>query len=350
MSQVGTANSSTPRADRFLSIGSIAIDDESAAPLVARLRQDAALNQPPELKFAQFAGQKSGSRLRELAALLAPDGALGGRVNIYLIDEHWFVTAKIIDLLLEEEANARGINLYGGDLAQRLAWTLFHEGPRTLGPEGFDRLIAAMVGFASRRNRDGSVVGVDALFEQFRQALARSHRRQVTDILTALLRTRAYAEEFLRDLGSGGLLSAMEPLIPSLPAIGHWWSRQIGGMSMLVDEHKVLTDYVLGIIASRAALDVKLSRPEMGARRRPQSRAVRAVRRGVSRHHPSIQLADLVAGAGQAIARRHAGIGSPAGDLLYTTVVPLINAESMVPYKSISCFADAGAISEPTRR
>ncbi len=111
------------RADRFLSIGSVAIDDESAAPLVARLRQDAALKQPPELKFAQFAGQKSGSRVRELAALLGPDGALGGRVNIYLIDKHWFVTAKIIDLLLEEEANARGINLYEGDLAQRLAST-----------------------------------------------------------------------------------------------------------------------------------------------------------------------------------------------------------------------------------
>ena len=142
----------------------------------------------------------------------------------------------------------------------------------------------------------------------------------------------------------------MEPLIPALPAIGHWWSRQIGGVSMLVDEHKVLTDYVLGIIASGAALDVKLSGPEMGARRRPQSRAVRAVRRGVSQHHPSVQLANLVAGAGQAVARRHAGTASPAGDLLYAAVLPLINAESMVPYESVSRFADAGAISEPTRR
>ena len=323
------------RADRFLSIGSVAIDDQDAAPIVAQLRQDGALRQPPELKFAQFAAQRSGSRLRALAALLASDGALGGRVSIYLIDKHWFVAAKIIDLLLEEEAHARGINLYEGNHAQRLAATLFHDGPRALGPDGFDRLIAAMVGFASRRNRAGAVVTVDALFEEFRRALARSHRRKVTDILSALLQTRVHAEDFLRELGNDELLPAMEPLIPALPAIGHWWSRQIGGMSMLVDEHRVLTDYALGIVASRAALDVKLWGPDMGAFRRLQSQAVRAVRRGVSREHPSIQLADLIAGAGQAVARRHAGAPSPAGDLLVASVVPLINEESMVPYDSV---------------
>jgi hypothetical protein len=71
----------------------------------------------------------------ELAALLGPDGALGGRVNLYLIGKHWFVTAKIIDLLLEEEADACGINLYEGDLARHLAWTLFHDGPRAHGPK-----------------------------------------------------------------------------------------------------------------------------------------------------------------------------------------------------------------------
>jgi hypothetical protein len=166
------------------------------------------------------------------------------------------VTSKIIDLLLEEEAHARGIDLYAGDRARQLAWTLFNEGPRSLGPDGFDSLIATMVGFASLRNRDGSVISVDTLFDEFGKALARSYRREVTAILRALLRTRVYAEDYLRTMDSrAALMPEMEALIPCIPFIGHWWSTQIGGLSMLVDEHRVLTDEELEIIAKRAALD-----------------------------------------------------------------------------------------------
>ena len=159
------------RADRYLSIGSAAVDDESAAQIVDRLRHEARLSQPPELKFAQFTGQRSGTRLEALAALLGPGGA-----HVYLVNKHYFVTGKIIDLLLEEEAHARGINLHEGGRARRAAWTLFTDGPRALGTERFDRIIATMVGFASARNRDGAVVSVDALFEEFRLAFGQAHR------------------------------------------------------------------------------------------------------------------------------------------------------------------------------
>jgi len=328
------------RADRYLSIGSVAIDDETAAPIVRQLRHDARLSEPAELKFAQF---KSQNRLDVLAALLGPDGPLAGRTRVYLVDKHYFVASKIIDLLLEEEAHARGINLYEGDVARRAAWTLFTSGPRALGAEGFDRIIATMVGFASARNRDGSVVSVDALFEEFRLAFARARRRDVSQILAALLRTRKHAENYLRTLGQqAALLPAMEPLIAALPLIANLWSDEIGALSMLTDEHKVLTDERLDIIARRAALDVQPAGPGMGVRRRPPERAVRAVLRGVSRDHPSIQLADLVAGAGQAVARRHAGVPSPPGERLYPLIVPVISPESLVPHDDPARFAAVG--------
>ena len=237
------------RADRYLSIGSVAIDDETAAPVVRQLRHDARLSQPPELKFAQF---KTQNRLEVLAALLGPDGPLAARTRVYLVDKHYFVASKIIDLLMEEEAHARGINLYEGDVARRAAWTLFTNGPRALGTEGFDRIIATMVGFASARNHDGSVVSVDALFEELRLAFARAHRRDVSQILEALLRTRKHAEDYLRTLEQqAALLPAMEPLIAALPLIANLWSDEIGALSMLTDEHKVLTDERLDIIARR---------------------------------------------------------------------------------------------------
>jgi hypothetical protein len=328
------------RADRYLSIGSVAIDDDSAGLIVDKLRQDVALKQPPELKFSQFAGQRGAHRLEALAGLIEPQGALVGRARVYLVDKHFFVTGKIIDLLLDEEAHERGVNLHEGDRARQLAWTLFNEGPRALGREGFDRLIETMVGFASSRNRNGTVVTVDALFSEFGRAFARAHRRRVADILAALLRTRVHAEYYLSTLGDPPMwVPAMEPLIPCLPVIGHQWSREIGAVTMLVDEHRVLTDARLDIIARAAALDIEFAGPAMGVRRRPRSRAVRAVMRGISRAHPSIQLADLIAGAGQAVARRYAGAPSLAGDRLYPAVVPLISAESLVPHDSPTRFS-----------
>jgi hypothetical protein len=108
----------------------VALDDESAALIVEQLRGAAALTQPLELKFRQFTGQKSGGRLEALAALLEPGGgALADRAQVYLVDKHYFVTGKIIDLLLEEHASDRGVNLYKDDVARKLAWTLFKEGP-----------------------------------------------------------------------------------------------------------------------------------------------------------------------------------------------------------------------------
>jgi hypothetical protein len=328
------------RADPYLSIGSVAIDDETAAPIVQQLRADARLPQPPELRFAQF---KSRNRLEVLAGLLGPGGPLAGRTRVYLVDKHYFVASKIIDLLLEEEAHARGINLYENDLARQAAWTLFTDGPRALGAEGFDRVIAAMVGFASSRNHDGSVVSVDALFDEFRLAFSRAHRRSVSQILAALLKTRRHAEDYLSTLEQrSGFVPAMEPLIAALPLIANLWSDEIGALSMLTDEHKVMTDERLGITAKMAALDVQFAGPGMGARRRPAERAVRAVLRGVSRDHPSIQLADLVAGAGREVARRHAGAASPAGERLYPLIVPVISPESLVPHDDPARFAAAG--------
>ncbi len=197
-----------------------------------------------------------------------------------------------------------------------------------------------MVGFASMRNRDGSVISVDVLFAEIDRAWARSHRRRVTEILSALRHTRAEAEYYLQVLKEPAYsLPAMEPLIPCLPEVAHLWSREIGGMSVLVDEHRVLTDTVLDVIGKVAASDIQLAGPFKGIRKRPWAKAVRTVVRGVSRDHPSIQLADLIAGAGQAVARRHAGVPSTAGERLYPLVVPLISAESIVPHDDPARFA-----------
>ncbi|MGW2183771.1 hypothetical protein ACWCXX_38390, partial [Streptomyces sp. NPDC001732] len=66
-------------------------------------------------------------------------------------------------------------------------------------------------------------------------------------------------------------------------------------------------------------------------------------KRRASTDHPSVQLADLVAGATAAVAARHAGVDSSAADDLCSSVIPLINDESLLPYDSASALAAPGA-------
>ncbi|MBC6458135.1 hypothetical protein [Actinomadura sp. HBU206391] len=137
----------------------------------------------------------------------------------------------------------------------------------------------------------------------------------------------------------------MEPLIPCVAHLAGIWAEEIGGISMLVDEQRALTDTVLDAARRIASLDRTLIGTTWRVRQKPWARAVRDIVRGRSWDHPSIQLADLIAGAGQAVARRHAGAPSAAGDRLHSLVVPLITQESMVPHDEPARFAE---VSEQT--
>ncbi|MFE3496459.1 hypothetical protein ACFXOS_25935 [Streptomyces sp. NPDC059175] len=59
---------------------------------------------------------------------------------------------------------------------------------------------------------------------------------------------------------------------------------------------------------------------------------VAAVVRGSSVDHPSIQLADLLAGAAAAVAERHEGNPSDAGEGLWPVITSFVEQSSLLPY------------------
>lgn len=68
-----------------------------------------------------------------------------------------------------------------------------------------------------------------------------------------------------------------------------------------------------------------------------------ALVRGSSKEHPSLQLADLVAGAGFAVAERHDGQVNPAGDDLCEAVVPLTDPAGLLSHDDPCRFASSEA-------
>lgn len=65
---------------------------------------------------------------------------------------------------------------------------------------------------------------------------------------------------------------------------------------------------------------------------RARGAPVQTVLRGSSADHPSIQLADLLAGAAAAVTERHVGNSSLAAEALCPVIVPLVEQSSLMPY------------------
>ncbi|MFF7991970.1 hypothetical protein ACFZDG_19515 [Kitasatospora xanthocidica] len=95
--------------------------------------------------------------------------------------------------------------MYRNDVARQRARTLFNEGPRALGRDGFGKLVKAVVDFPSMRNRDGQQTSVEDFFGALEAAWAKSTRRRVTTILAEARGTRAEAADFLMALQAGDL-------------------------------------------------------------------------------------------------------------------------------------------------
>lgn len=315
----------------YVSIGSVAVDDADSAEIVAALRRDAGVQQAGELKFRHFAGSRGTVNIRRIEVLadaLRAGGPLADRASVFLIDTRFFVAGKIIDLLLEEFVHREGGDLHAGDEARMAAWTLFNEGPRALGVQLFDELIGQFTRFAGLRNRHQTQVTVAELFSILDRAESASTRRRVTGLLRELGRCREQADELQRHLTGPAFAAAMEPLTPSIPAVLGAWADRLGPVSVLLDAHRVWTDDHLDTMWQVMKLGRGLPNPMFGW----GSGRLRGLFWGNSADHPSIQLADLVAGAGRAVAHFHhgkAGGTAEVGEFLAPAVVPLIAAEGL---------------------
>jgi hypothetical protein len=320
---------------RYMILGSVAIDDVEAAAIVDTLRRDAGIQQSAtEVKFQKmFTGEGASRRRRFLGELLGPGGPLHDRASVYVIDKHYFVAAKLVSLLLEERFNALGYDIDSNGVGRQLALDLATEGPRALGRDGFDRLIATAVGFFSKKNRTGDQVTVDDFYAVIRESCAYARRRKApqakkaAEVLDMLRKTRPEAEEFARErpaeatpTGEYGLLDdAMDPLVTAVPTVILHASIRYGGkLQVLADDQRLLTDDKLEVL-ERGATAVGLVHGLI------KGNHLQDLVRGRSVDHPSLQLADLIAGAGRVVARWADGEDEPAGDDLHLVVAPLVD-------------------------
>ncbi|MFI6451732.1 hypothetical protein ACIBF6_09245 [Streptosporangium amethystogenes] len=294
----------------------VKIDDYSALPIVNDLRNHAGILQPPELKFSQFNKIRSA---HVLAEAFAPGGPLAGRVNIIVADKRYVAVAKIIDLLIEEWAYRRHIDLYRDGSARRMAQTFFRDGPRALG-DLWDPLIMAFIGLTRKTQRRGIKEDVESFYQRLEEARWRCHRRSVEEVLKLLLETRSHAEEHAAALAQDTYSApALDPLTPLITDNIRHWYQICGPFKLLHDEHSLLDgQFVQKILGA-----LWIPHPSLKGLASKARVAIFATGRSVD--HPSIQLADLAAGAGRVVIEAHYGTKTQVAAILRESFTPLIS-------------------------
>jgi len=247
---------------------------------------------------AEFKSKQLLANHDALLWFLGSDGPLMGKASAFLVDKDYFVVGKVVDLLVEELAHARGQDIYEGGEARDMAWALYREGRRAFGQAKFASLLSAFNSLMRTTQRSGDKTTVDAFFQVVDEVRLGSTRRNVSEVLALIWQARPHAEEFQAKLIAGPrTLPALDPLVAALPqTIRTWAERTAGPVKVVHDEQALLTpSRVQELVQS-------LAHPHPDFQHMAAPVSVLSFDLARSHEDPRIMLADLLAGAARVIA------------------------------------------------
>ncbi|MGV8977251.1 MAG: hypothetical protein ACOH17_04335 [Cellulomonas sp.] len=277
---------------RVFAHGSVDLSKDEADVVLRYVRQQFGFG-GEELKASRLLRAAS---LDDVGALFAGNGPLHGRAHVYLLDKLYFAVAKIIDLLVEEDAHERGVNLHDQGKAREMASVLFTHGRQALGGPNWDRLVGAFVSFIRRRQRTGVKTTLDDYYAVVDDVRLRSHREDVTDVLAFVWAARHQAFQY--DPASNDYLDRpnLEPILAALYPTASYWAEQHERPVLLVhDRQTVITSEMTDLVVMTATHP----HPDF-----PFFVPLAGISQADSKADSRVQLADLTAGFGRLIGER----------------------------------------------
>lgn len=299
--------------------GSVHMDRDEAFELVEYLRKTMRI-QSPELKAS--AVLRGGDAL--LDELFGSEGRLVGLTQVYLVEKANFAVGKIIDLLVEEEAYHRGVNLYAGGVAKRLADDLYEYGARALGVEGWNDLVSGFTSLMrTKQRKGGEKETVDSFFEKVDNYRLKSRREKVSKVLELVWKTRRHADDFQAAIAEGMAMRTLDPLQTSLYQLAFTWYLKLQKPIMIMhDEQTALTEPMLKMLI-RVANEGSPKSYKLPNIKFP----LLDVKHVDSKTDPRIQLADISAGFCRQVAEN--ALKGTAEDKRLTQVRRLVHFNSI---------------------
>ena len=242
---------------------------------------------------------KSGQFLRNLAASEALDrflATLRGQAHIQVVDKEYFLTTRIVDLLLAEPSYGAGTSLTRAN--RPAALTLYRSRHRAIGD--WRAFLAAFVELVrTRRRRRVEPVAFERFF-QARDALLRGRLGgRAEAVLGELDRGRVQAVLARLFAGDPAIPPPLEPMLPALADTVLFWSRGTRQVLVTHDEQSALTAgrlRRLQQLLAEAAGDSPWVGVDDASPLPPGTSPLAGLVMVDSRDDPRVQVADLLAG------------------------------------------------------
>ena len=240
------------------------------------------------------------------ALLSALDSLADEAIRAYVAHKQFMVTAKMVDVLVEERAHETGYDMYADGAATALA-NLLHSGGRLMGDAAaFDHLLQTFVDAARKRTR----ASADDLFNAI-SAYQDSTSSEFAHVSDVLRHTRRQAEDFFAEVASGRLRDILDPAVPCLVELCRGMGKIVGDFVLVHDESKTVTRHA-ELLQSVHELDDP-TRPGHRFERLPVTR----IEFSDSSTVAQLQIADWAAGAvRQWATQRATGLADPFAEKL----------------------------------
>jgi hypothetical protein len=230
--------------------------------------------------------------------LLTALSTVADRGNIYLLEKSYFVTAQLIDLLVAANAYDFDLSLASSGLGREIASDLHDRAPEALGTELWHSLLTTYNDLIRTYARAGSQAPTtEPFFKVLDAARQASTDEQVSDILKLVWESRLFAGDHEGERAT--MLRQMDPMAGTLNSVSMTWALRLGGrpFEFLLDEYGALNDATRELIIKEACEPLVLRGSGLP---RADLRGIRFVD---SRLDARVQVADILAGVGQELAR-----------------------------------------------
>jgi len=256
-------------------------------------------SQAPEIK------SKTALRAANRPALLRMLAAVGSSGNIYLLEKQFFMAAKLVNTLIAEPAAELGMDVAGAGQGRQFASMLHERAPQALGDESWRALLESFNDLIRLHARKGDSPPAPHVFlDHLRSARGRCDDRVVGEILEWIWQFRDHVSNY-SDTDQRSRFREFDPMFGTLTSIAMTWTVRVGDVPMefLVDEYSTLDATTITMIKQAVSEPLNLRGEAL-----PRSN-LRDIRSIDSRHDARVQVADVLAGVGQEIARMaYAGV------------------------------------------
>jgi len=251
--------------------------------------------------------KKSGRGRAEVLRVLESHALVNSdRAKVAFFHKPFMVDCKIIDVMLEPVARSYGLDAYAGGEARAMA-TVLHWGAPQWAPAEFDEFRRGFVRMLHRRRPED----VEKAFEALRRLATAAP--QMAPLPEFLLDSRPHVEDELERLRAGTVPDELEPALPALVSLVHAWTEVLDSVRIIHDDAKAVRRWqsMLEQFFDPDKQELRLQMWDGGSLRYPLP--VSSIELVDSRRRPAVQLADLIAGAVNAVCVPLARGGQPTG-------------------------------------